>query len=118
MASPHSTAYKIAFEFLFDYDLVSSRRGYKDPQGIVEITPTGIHVLQSGGFKNFMDELKKDELEQVRVRQLQTRNDEANLELTTKTLKDFPITKRRATIAFWIAIALALLEIVKLFIKC
>jgi hypothetical protein len=116
MASPHTTAYKIAFEFLFDYDLVSSRRGFKDPQGIVDITPKGINVLKSGGFKCLMDKLEQESLEELRIKQIQAKNDEANLELTTKTLEDFPRTKRRATIAFWIAIALAIIEIVKLFI--
>ena len=116
MAQPHTTAYKIAFEYLFDYHLVTSRRAFKDPQGIVEITPQGIGVLESGGFRNFMDKLEQDRLEELRIKQLQAKNEEVNLELTTKTLREFPITKRRATIAFWIAIGLAVLEIIKLFI--
>jgi len=115
MGSQHTTSYKIASDYLFDYNLISSRKAFKDPTGIVDITPKGIEVLESGGFLIFISNLTKDMAEDKRIKQLQAQNEEANLELTTKTLRDFPVTKMRATIAFWIAIALALVEIVKLF---
>jgi hypothetical protein len=61
---------------------------------------------ETGGFKRLYEDEKRQEMK-----------DKLDLELASKTLRDYKSTRRMARIGFGIALALAVFELVKFFIE-
>jgi hypothetical protein len=75
-----------------------------------ELNKKGFSVIQEGGIEKFIENEKE-------LKDLEFEKSKIDLELSKKTLKEFPKTKFRARIAYIIAIILALVQVTQWIIK-
>ena len=80
---------------------------------MIDIASKGLTILKLGGYQKYLDDLKKKSYNAEYFKNLQIEKTKTDLELAKKMLKEYPMTKWTARIGFFIALGLALLELIK-----
>lgn len=108
---------QIAYKIMCDKDLIHFRGNYQDPNSVIDIAPNGLLILKGGGYKKYLDTLKEQADHDEYVKNLEIEKTKVDLELAKKILKEYPVTKMTARIAFIIAVISTVLAILQLIIK-
>ncbi|MDT7832217.1 hypothetical protein RQM59_07485 [Flavobacteriaceae bacterium S356] len=88
----------------------------KDEYGTYRLTPFAREIVSKyGSWSTYVKFLEKETEKQHEKDELDLEKNKVDLELAKQMLKEYPKTKWFARIGFFIAICLAILELIKLF---
>ncbi len=101
---------QIAKKIIVDNELIIFRKPEAGLNSVVDISQEGLKVIKNGKIQIYLEKIEENEKQREETEQLE-------LEISRNIVKDYPATKKKANVAFIIAIVAILFQVLQYFIK-